>query len=81
MDDGGIIWPERTPDGARNNLTKTPAELVSWLEGRAAGVRNCMAKTPVELIESLESLINDLEDRLDVAYAAAGRKKSGPSQL
>lgn len=81
MDDWEIKWPERLPGDPRNNLTKTPAELNSWLEGWAGGARNCMARTPAELIEDLEPLINDLEHRLDVAYAADGRKEGGLSQL
>lgn len=81
LDDWKIEWPERLPGGARSSLTKTPAELNSWLERQAAGVRNCIARTPTELIEDLEPLINDLEHRLDIAYAAVGRKEGGLSQF
>jgi hypothetical protein len=81
MDDWRIKWPERLPGAAKNNLTKTPEELNSWLEGQADDAINCMARTPAELIGDLEPLINDLEHRLDVAYAAVGRKEGGPSQL
>jgi restriction system protein len=40
---------------------------------------NCLAKTPAELIESLEPMIAELEDRLDVVYSAMSSAETIPT--
>lgn len=75
MDDPEIIWIQVLTNDSSNSLIKTPAELSDWLVGLADGSRICLAKAPAELIENLEPLIADLEQRLDVAYAAIAREE------